>query len=192
MIACDGCGVVADDRHIRERIERLELATRFRPIHIQVLLLDVAPPARPEDYFYRVATKRSVRSTESQSYVNELISCFGTPLLGEMEEEPAFDAFQRRGLFLAYLVECPILENAEWARAINRAAPILLKRLQISYRPKFVAILSQPLEGLIPVLQNAGWSDRLILDEGKPFATPFLDGSRWRSGRLAEGLKKAL
>ncbi len=53
MPVCDGCGMQADDAHIRRRIERLELATRFRPIHIQALLIDAAPPSRSEDYFYR-------------------------------------------------------------------------------------------------------------------------------------------
>ena len=58
MSVCDGCGAVADDKHIRERIERLELATRFRPVHIRALLIDAAPPPRVEDYFYRAAKDR--------------------------------------------------------------------------------------------------------------------------------------
>ena len=48
---CDGCGAQVDEAHIRQRIERLELATRFRPIHIQVLLLDAAPPAETRRLF---------------------------------------------------------------------------------------------------------------------------------------------
>jgi hypothetical protein len=38
-ILCDGCGQPATPEHIAERIHRLELATRYRPIHIQVLWL---------------------------------------------------------------------------------------------------------------------------------------------------------
>src|ERR1700719_4321526 len=38
MRVCDGCGAPADEAHVRQRIERLEMATRFRPIHIQGLL----------------------------------------------------------------------------------------------------------------------------------------------------------
>jgi len=187
---CDSCGASApfvDDRHIRERIERLELATRFRPIHIQVLILDATPPARPADYFYRVTKDRSLRTVESRNYFDELTASSGVPPNDEMEEESALDAFQRRGLFLTYLVECPIQENSEVAGVIQRAAPMLLKRLKASYRPKFVALLSQPLEELIPVLRNSGWSDQLILDDGRPF----VNASRLRE-RLSEAPVKAL
>jgi hypothetical protein len=52
MTVCDGCGVLVDAEHIRARIERLELATRYRPVHIQTLLIGDAPPARAEQYFY--------------------------------------------------------------------------------------------------------------------------------------------
>ncbi len=184
MTFCDSCGAPADDRHVRERIERLELATRLRPVHIQVLLLDATPPARPEDYFYRIAKDRSVRSADARNYFDGLIACSGTNAAGEIGEEAALEAFQRRGLFLAYAVECPVSDDATLAGAMERVAPTLLKRLQISYRPKYVAVLSESLQGLIPVLQDAGWADSLILDEGRLFASPF------RS--LATGLKKAL
>jgi hypothetical protein len=184
---CDSCGASADDRHVRERIERLELATRLRPVHIQVLLLDAAPPPRPEDYFYRAAKDRSVRSADARNDFDELIACSGTNPASEIDEEAALEAFQRKGLFLTYAVECPVKDGAAPASAIGRAAPTILKRLQISYRPKYVAILSESLQGLIPVLQDAGWADRLILDEakdgGKPFTSPFQS--------LAAGLEKA-
>jgi hypothetical protein len=46
-----------------------------------------------------------------------------------------------------------------------------------------VAVLSESLQGLIPVLHDAGWADHLILDGGKPFASP--------SRSLAAGLRMA-
>jgi hypothetical protein len=52
MPICDGCGAAVEPEHIRQRIERLELATRYRPVHIQTLLIGDAPPERPEDYLY--------------------------------------------------------------------------------------------------------------------------------------------
>ena len=51
-----------DAEHIRARIERLELATRYRPVHIQTLLVGAAPPARAEEYFY----SSEARSAELQ------------------------------------------------------------------------------------------------------------------------------
>lgn len=184
---CDSCGASgADHRHIRERIERLELATRFRPVHINVLVLDAAPPARTEDYFYRATKDRSVRSPESRAYFDGLIGCAGTRPNAEIEEESALGAFHRRGLFLAHVIECPIQGQAELAAAVQRAAPTLLKRLQASYRPKYVALLSQQLGELILVLQDAGWGDRLVLEDGKPFA-----GASVLGDRLAEISGKA-
>ena len=52
MPICDGCGATVDAEHIRKRIARLELATRYRPVHIQTLLVGDAPPAHDEDYVY--------------------------------------------------------------------------------------------------------------------------------------------
>ena len=77
MPVCDGCGATVDDAHIRDRIERLEMATRYRPIHIQVLILDAAPPVRPEDYFYRATSDGSERSPKSRAYFDALIKSAG-------------------------------------------------------------------------------------------------------------------
>jgi hypothetical protein len=52
MSICDGCGAEVDAEHIRRRIERLELATRYRPVHISTLLIGAAPPSRAEEYIY--------------------------------------------------------------------------------------------------------------------------------------------
>ena len=57
MPVCDGCGATVDAEHIRSRIERLEMATRYRPVHIQTLLVGTAPPERTEDYLYSSETK---------------------------------------------------------------------------------------------------------------------------------------
>jgi hypothetical protein len=190
VIACDSCGLLADDRHIRERIERLELATRFRPIHTQALVLDAAPPARAEDYFYRFAKGDASRCAESRSYFDELTGFSATARSSAAEEETGLEAFQRRGLFLAYAVECPVEDSRELAQAVQRTAPTLLKRLKISYRPKWVAVVSPFLAELIPILQGAGWDEHLILDEGKPFASPFGSGADWHAGRLTAALAR--
>ena len=49
-IVCDGCGRPATPEHIHERLARLEWATRFRPIHIQLLVLISAPPTGADFY----------------------------------------------------------------------------------------------------------------------------------------------
>jgi hypothetical protein len=174
MVVCDGCGAQADDAHIRARIERLELATRFRPIHIQVLLIDAAPPARPEDYFYAVTKDRSIRSVASRAYFDELMKCAGFAADAAIQEESALAEFQRRGLFLASAIECPIRDATELEVAVRNAAPTVLLRLKSSYKPKHVALLSKPARELIGPLSEGDWKDRLILDGARPFFDPFL------------------
>lgn len=180
MIACDACGYPADPQHVRQRIERLELATRFRPVHIRVLLIDAAPPVRPEDYFYRAVKDRSVRCETSRAYFDELVKCVGTPRDSNLDEEVELTDFQRHGLFLTHAVECSIPDSSDLADAVIRVRPGVLKRIQLSYKPKFIALLSLGLGELIPALQAADWGDRLILDGGKPFAGTFLEDSAGR------------
>jgi hypothetical protein len=174
MPVCDGCGSTVDEAHIRRRIERLELATRFRPIHIQVLLLDAAPPARVEDYFYRAALDVSARSLASRMFFDELAKCAGHSASGELNEEVVLAEFQRRGFFLAYGVECPLEEVSDPEQALNRLGPTVVRRIQSSYKPKFVAPLGQSMAELIPLFELSGLSDRLILNGGGPFVDPFL------------------
>jgi hypothetical protein len=174
MPVCDGCGSTVDEAHIRRRIERLELATRFRPIHIQVLLVDAAPPLLASDYFYRAASDRSVRSLASRMFFDELAKCAGHPSGEDVNEEIVLAEFQRRGFFLAYAVECPLEEVSEPKEAVNRLGPTVVRRIQTSYKPKFVAPLGQPMAELIPLLELSGLSDRLILNGGGPFVDPFL------------------
>src|ERR1700685_3343133 len=107
MPVCDGCGATVDDAHIRDRIERLEMATRYRPIHIQVLILDAAPPVRPEDYFYRATSDGSERSPKSRAYFDALIKSAGDNPARFSTDAHALAEFQRRGLFLTNVVECP-------------------------------------------------------------------------------------
>jgi hypothetical protein len=192
---CDACGVESDDRHIRERIERLELATRFRPIHIQALVIDSAPPARIEDYFYRATKDRSVRSNGSRQYFDALVSLNGAINDSESDEGVSLAEFQHRGMFLTYAVECPIADEGQLGVALRRFGPTLLKRVQISYRPKVVALLGPESQELIPGFQAAGWSDRVILDEGRPFVCPeqgdAADASRFAS-KFNESIRQVL
>jgi hypothetical protein len=174
MPACDGCGIEATNLHRRERIERLELATRFRPIHIQVLFLDSAPPLRFEDYFYNAAKDRAVRSVGSRMYFDEIMKVLGAPPAAGLSEESALAEFQRRGYFLAHVVECPVEREEDLEDSIYRMAPKLLIRVQKSYQPKRILLLSQSTQHVIELLQTEGFEDKLLLDDDGPFFDPFL------------------
>jgi hypothetical protein len=182
MPVCDSCGAQVDDAHIRQRIERLELATRFRPIHVSVLLIDAAPPARFEDYFYRPTSERSERSPASRAYFDALVKCAAAAAGPELNEEAALAEFQRRGFFLIGAVECALEGQSAAVTAIERAAPGILRRVNVSYKPKSIAFLSPQTQALVPMFQANGWGERLILDEGNPF------GDSLSTGRLARAI----
>lgn len=168
MPICDGCGSDADAKHIRHRIERLELATRFRPVHIQVLLIDEAPPPRIEDYFYRAVTDGFARSADCAEYQYELIQCAGLASSSGQQDESLLADFQRSGFFLVHAVECSV-ENSKLEDAIRSLSRTIVKRVQYSYRPKNIALLSAT-QALVSVFEETRWGDSLILDGGRPFA----------------------
>lgn len=173
MPICDGCGRSVDEAHIRRRIERLEMATRFRPVHIGVLLIDAAPPARQEDFFY-ATSGAGTRSAAGQAYFDEMAklagAAAGSGAANASGAEAILAEFQRRGFFLTHAVECSFDDASELTAAIRRLARTVLLRVQTSYKPKHVALISAPTAELIETFRAGGWADRLILDNGRPFA----------------------
>ena len=137
MPICDGCGATVDAEHIRARITRLELATRYRPVHIQTLLVGVAPPERVEDYLYA------------------------------SEKEAA--ELQKSGMFLVYAAECP-LAASDAGEAVARSAPTVVKRVQLSYKPKSIVLFGAATSELIEPLRAAGLEEKLVLSGGSPLA----------------------
>src|SRR5580704_10499431 len=195
MAFCDGCGLQVDDAHIRRRIERLELATRFRPIHIQVLLIDAAPTMSESDYFYHAAENREDRSVVSRMYCDEIVKSAGIAIGSGVNEEAALAEFQHRGFFLAYAVECPVDSPEALSAALNRLGPVMVKRVNASYKPKYIAPISSPMAELAPLFEFSGWGERLVLNDGKPFVDPFLGDPQGQAefgtslgDRLAEAL----
>ncbi|HXO06099.1 MAG TPA: hypothetical protein VN884_10780 [Candidatus Sulfotelmatobacter sp.] len=195
MAFCDGCGLQVDDAHIRRRIERLELATRFRPIHVQVLLIDAVPPTNENDYFYRAAENREERSVVSRMYFDEIVKSAGIAIAPSVSEDAALAEFQHRGFFLAYAVECPVDSPEALSAALNRLGPVMVKRVNASYKPKYIAPISPAMAELTPLFEFSGWGTRLVLNGGKPFVDPFLGDPQGQAefgtslgDRLAEAL----
>jgi hypothetical protein len=138
------------------------------------LVIDSCPPPAPADFFYNVTANRPARSSEASNYFRDLALCVRDsgekPGTAETSEEAVLTEWQRRGLFLGYPVECPYESQAELANRIGVSEKTLLLRLQTSYKPKFVALISEPAAALIDALRANGWGQRLILDGEKPFA----------------------
>jgi hypothetical protein len=159
-IQCDGCGLPASPDHIRARVERLVWATRFRPIHIDMLFVAREPMSRLEDDFYR--------PRPSQPFFAPLFAALNiVPEPGKQSREATgreadssrLVEFQRRGYYLTYLSECPLpaQDDVKSAReSISRLAPTLIKRIRFNYKPKRVAVLGNNLDPLIDLLREAG------------------------------------
>jgi hypothetical protein len=180
-LPCDGCGLLASPEHIAGRLRRLELCTRFRPVHIGILFVALAPPARPEDYFYGPSESKE----------------FADPFLDALEIHPfkektgpeldvcAADSarlaeFQRRGDYLAYLSECPLPENEEPpVSTIARLSPTLNRRIRFNYKPKHIAPIGQELFPLIDMLRIAGIGPILTLKQGLALPTPRTGAGDW-------------
>jgi hypothetical protein len=181
-LRCDGCGFPASAEHIAMRLERLELATRFRPVHIRILFVRVAPNLAPLDDFYR--------APESDDFFKSLLDTLGIQFPAERADpqpnQQEFHAgmlleFQRRGYYLTYLSECP-LESTIGGTArhaarntndlISSLGPTLAKRIQLNYRPKQIVLLAKELDLFRAILAEAGADGLLVLDGGEPLHLP--------------------
>ncbi len=173
-LPCDGCGLPASPQHIAERVRRLELSTRFRPVHISMLFVALAPAPSLKDDFYA--------PPESKEFFDPFMDALEIPS-SAVATAPGSDTraaetarlaeFQRRGYYLAYLSECPIRENGESAAStIARLGPTLIRRIRFNYRPKHVAPLGQELFPLVDMLRVAGIGPILTLDQGLALPTP--------------------
>src|SRR6266571_1146765 len=180
-ILCDGCGLAASAEHIAARMERLELATRFRPIHVNVLFVALQPMPRPEDDFYR--------PPESRDFFDSFLSALD---IAPEDGNAMLLEFQKRGYCLTYLSECPVTpqDSASPGRmqgrpeagqktgdsvareCISRLAPTLIKRIRFNYKPKHIALLGTNLSPLIEIFEQAGMAPLLLLDQGRPLTVP--------------------
>jgi hypothetical protein len=182
-ILCDGCARPASPSHIAERLARLERATRFRPVHITVLFVALAPEPPAENDFYG--------PPQSSNFFESLLAALDiSPAAGDRSAK--LSEFQRRGFYLSYLAECPIPgDSASEAAAIRALAPALLRRIRFNYRPKHIALLGPATSPLIEILNQSGLGPLLILDRGNPQAFPVPSGLPAGSG-LRSALRAAL
>jgi hypothetical protein len=137
---------------------RLELATRYRPVHIGLLLVCTAPPASPADDLY--AWEQQQASGDATAYIQGLLQIVGVPL--SLAPSAQLADLQRRGVYLARLVECPLEQDSALENLAERYSPVLVKRMTYSYKPRQIALLVPVAPGLAELLRTAGFGDLLI------------------------------
>jgi hypothetical protein len=179
-LRCDGCGRLASPEHIARRLQRLEWTTRYRPVHIGTLLLGAVAPQRDSEFLYSPAGGWDGEA-------KALLAAAGVTPAGK-SAEAALAEFQRAGLFLTYVLECPLDDGVgdDLQELIPNRLPAVRARIRRSLKPKRLVPISGTLEQFLPVLNSDELSCAIVLDHQKPFA---LDADTSESAnRLREAL----
>jgi hypothetical protein len=165
-ILCDGCGQLASSEHIARRLQRLEWATRYRPIHLHTLLLGAISPQAPADFLY------SPEETHSGEAANLIAAAGISP--ASKSADAIQSEFQRRGIYLTHVLECPLDVPSSGVDFLNNALitrlPTLFTRIRRSLKPKRLALISESLTPLIERFASAQLNCELALDDGRAFA----------------------
>jgi hypothetical protein len=169
-ILCDGCGQPASPEHIARRLQRLEWATRYRPIHLHTLLLGAISPLAPVEFLY------SPEKTHSGEAAH-LVAAAGISISGKSADTIQSE-FQRRGIYLTHVLECPLDVPSTGPDFLTNAfitrLPALFTRIRRSLKPKRLALISRSLTPLIERFASAQLNCELVLDDDRAFALDHL------------------
>jgi hypothetical protein len=162
-LACDGCGQAASPEHVARRLQLLEWATRYRPVHIATLLLGAVAPSATQEFFYSPEGPMAGEGAR----LAEIAGL--SDLAGPKDQLHA--AFQRAGFFATHVLECPSEATAREAVAelIKKRLPAAITRIRRSLRPKKIAVISRELEPFAGQLRSGLPDSRLILNGEKAF-----------------------
>ncbi|MGB4787113.1 MAG: hypothetical protein WAQ77_20515 [Candidatus Acidiferrum sp.] len=173
-LPCDGCGQNASTEHIARRLQRLEWATRYRPIHIQTLFLGSASPQKQEEVLYSP-------NGEFLGEAGMLLEAAGVSTAGKTAEAVHAE-FQRAGFFLTHVLECPIESESGPAHVLpflmEQRLTAVAVRIRRSLKPKRVVLISRALETILEKFVALPLGCPLVLDDGKPFALDESDTQR--------------
>jgi hypothetical protein len=141
LLPCDGCGQLADSAHISRRLERLAWATRFRPLHIQSLILGGIAPKLNSDFLY----------SPHETFHGEASSILKAVQLTTEGKSPeaVLAEFQKLGLMLTHILECPLDASASDSEAhslLEKQLPATLARIRRSLKPKRLLLISRELQ----------------------------------------------
>ena len=171
FMQCDGCGQAASPEHIARRLQRLEWTTRFRPIHIDALLLGAFPPEIDSEFLYAAP---AVFEGEAA----RLLDALGLLQVGKTSDAVLSD-FQRRGLLLVYVLECPPAAGAPNPSPpqilLEQRLPAVFTRIRRSLKPRRIVLVSGTLEPLVGRFVESNLGCPIVLDNGKPFALEAVD-----------------
>jgi hypothetical protein len=149
LLPCDGCGQLADSAHISRRLHRLASATRFRPLHIHALLLAGIAPVLDSDFLYTAGAL-------FQGEAATILRAVQIPTEGKTPESVLAE-FQKLGLMLTHILECPLQEGASALQGhalLEKQLPAALTRIRRSLKPKRILLISAELHRLADQLHR--------------------------------------
>lgn len=187
-LRCDGCGQSASPEHIARRLRRLEWATRYRPVHIQALLLGAVAPNEDSGFLYSPGG-------EFRGEAGQLLRAIGIESDGKTAAA-VHEEFQGAGFFLAHILECPVGDGlsspigGEPAPEQRRKAaatsttellrehlPEVASRIRRSLKPKRVMLVTELLESVVEDIVSLKLGCPVLSNDGKPFVLDAAVGS---------------
>ncbi len=171
LLPCDGCGQLSDSAHISRRLERLAWATHFRPVHIQALLLSGIVPSRNSDFLYSPNTSFQNGTEAATILIAARLSTEGK------SHEAVLTEFQKLGLMLTHVLECPLDENVSPSEAyslLQKQLPTTIARIRRSLKPKRLLLISSELQPHADKIRRAELACPVLPPTGTflPTATP--------------------
>jgi hypothetical protein len=181
LILCDGCGQSASSEHTARRLQRLEWATRYRPIHLHTLLLGAVSPQDTSEFLYSPGELHGGEAARIFSAAGLETACKTADTLHA--------EFHRRGLFLTHVLECPfdawrmgspanIDGKSQVSGLLTSRLSTLFTRIRRSLKPKRIALISESLDPLLRNFLDAQLGCELLLDDDHPFALDSSDPAR--------------
>jgi hypothetical protein len=140
LLPCDGCGQLADSAHISRRLERLAWSTRYRPLHIQALLLSGITPKHDAEFLYSPSFTFTGEG-------GEILQALQMGTEGKSAETVQTE-LQKLGVMLTHVLECPLNEDVSGSKAqalLEKQLPATIARIRRSLKPKRVLLLSADL-----------------------------------------------
>jgi len=148
LLPCDGCGQLAGPEHITRRLQRLQWATRFRPIHLQTLLLGGISPQTDAEYLY---TPEGPVLGEAKTILAAL------SITAERTREAVLGQLQKSGVVLTHILECPLdpgVPQSEAVALLRKQLLAAISRIRRSLKPRRVLLLSADLEPVAEQLRR--------------------------------------
>jgi hypothetical protein len=175
LLACDGCGQSASPAHLARRLQRLEWTTRYRPVHIQALLLGGVAPEADAAFLY---------SPEGnyQGEAANLLDALRISRAGRSADAILAD-FQKGGLLLTHVLECPLEPGTTPSAAqqfLEKQLPFVIARIRRSLKPKRLVLFSRELAALAGKFTETSLGSPVFTGLYGPLA---LDGSPSESER---------